>query len=382
MIKGIGLIYCFLLCMQSLFAQNSTREILYVGTFSVRGSAGIYVLEFNRFAKSFRILQSLAHGKSPSFLAFDPQQKYIYAAYRQGDPVQAAQGSVAAYRIDPANGHLHYLNQQPTLGAEPCHVSVHPNGKLVFVSNYQGGSVVVYPLNADGSLAPASDSAQHLGSSLHPERQTAPHAHSAIPSRDGKWLYVSDLGLDRIMVYQIDLAKGKLSLADQPFAKATPGSGPRHLIVHPRKPWIYSLEELSSTLQVYRQNRKTGALLPTQGINILPALFDGPSKAADLHFSSDLRYLYASNRGHDQIGVFQIHRKTGLLSQVQHHSSEGKDPRNFCIDQLGRFMFVCNQNSDEITAFLLDEDSGNILSPQTTFSIPSPVCLLQCFLSK
>lgn len=351
-----------------------------MGTYSDRGSKGIYVLEFDRATAQFNELQTVSDKQSPSFLAIHPNGKFLYAVYREGMNEDDKSGTVTAFRINSESGELSKLNEQSSHGAGPCHVSIDPMGKLAYVSNYGGGNISVYPINPDGSLGMATDMVQYEGSSVNPNRQQEPHTHSAIPSENGDWLYVSDLGMDKIMIYQPDRKTGKLSPAKTPYAASTPGAGPRHFTIHPNGKLAFSMEELSSTIAAYTVDEKTGALKATDRVPTLPEGTEVQNTTADIHVSPDGKFVYASNRGHDSIAIYGIDADTGKLSYVGHESSGGAHPRNFCMDSQGEFVFVANRDNDNVVVFERDTNTGKLSPRGNEAHIPAAVCIQQLHL--
>lgn len=378
--KFLSILFClsFFLC-PLVFAQEFSKEILYVGTFSERGSKGIYVLELDPGTSEFTHLQSISDKQSPSFLTLHPNGQYLYAVNREGLTKEDPNGSVTAYAIDQTTAKLSKINEQSSEGAGPCHISLTPDGKYAYVSNYSGGNLAVYPVGKDGSLGRATDIVQHKGSSINQRRQEKPHVHSAIPSGDGKFVYASDLGIDKIMIYQLDPASGKLAPAKTPFVKATPGAGPRHFAIHPRSPYAYSLEELSSTVTTYRIKESTGELKAVDRQTTLSnnPPFEGEKKAADIHVSSDGRFLYASNRGEDKLSIYAIGKNAGKPKLVGHVSSGGATPRNFLIDDKGAFVLIANQDSDNVVVFDRNQDSGTLSPIGKEVNIPAAVSIQQ-----
>ena len=363
------LLLLIFICSADGYAQKSgDTDILYTGTFSARGSKGIYVFQFDRKSGKLTEIQTVNEGASPSFMDFSPDRRFLYAI--NGD----REGLVVAFSIDPASGRLTKINEQPSKGG-PAHVSVDPKGRFVYVSNYGGGSLNVYPVNRDGSLMSASDMIKYEGSGPNEKRQKAPHTHSAVPSADGKFLYVSDLGTDKIMIYKVKKS-GKLTPAAMPFYKSTAGSGPRHFAIHPSGKFAFSASELTSTLTALKVDKSTGALTQIEELNMFPADFTGTTYAADVHVSPDGKFVYATNRGHDSLVIFAIDPQTGKLTLVGHESTGGKFPRNFLMDSMGEYLLAANQNSDNIVIFKRDQATGK-LTRIGEYSVPAPVCIQQ-----
>src|SRR5690606_23239808 len=211
-------------------------------------------------------------------------------------------GTIAAYHIDQETGKIAALNSYSSMGEGPCHISVDPTGRMLFVSNYRGGNLAAFRLNEDGSLAVDPYVVQHEGKSVHPERQNAPYMHSMIPSSDGRYVYASDLGLDKIMIYKVDAEGGVLAPAERPFVSSEAGAGPRHLVIHPNIPYAYSVEELSNTVAVYKVDLSSGSLTAHSRVPMLSdEIHSTDNTAADIHLSKDGKYLYATNRGQDNL---------------------------------------------------------------------------------
>ena len=355
--------------------SSQTTDIIYAGTNSLRGSKGIYVLKFDRQQLKFKEIQTIGGGESPNFIALGTDKKHLYVAYSKGT-LSDGKGSVMSFTIDPKTGMLNKLNEQSSEGVGPAHVSVDPRGRFVYVSNYGGGNLAIYPVNQDGSLNKASDIIQHSGKSIVTARQQAPHVHSAIPSADGKFIYVSDLGTDKIMIYEVK-DTGKLLPASVPFASSTPGSGPRHLAIHPNGNFAYSAEELTSTVAAYGVNKTTGELKPLERVNMLPEGFTDRSSAADIHFSPDGKFLYASNRGHESLVIFAVDPKNGKLTFVGHENTGGKHPRNFMIDKKGEYALTANRDTDNIVVFKRDKKTGKIMPAGEQVMVPAVIALQQ-----
>lgn len=360
------------LIFSSAMAQSTTKDIVYAGTFSERDSKGIYVFEFDRIAQTLTEVQTVSGRESPTYLEVHPSGKFLYAVYREKPENE---GTIAAFKIDVA-GKLTKINEQ-SVGKNPCHISIDPRGKLLFVSNYASGNLIVYSINHDGSLSPSTHNFQYKGSSIHKERQKEPHTHSGISSLKGDFLYVSDLGIDKIMIYEID-TKGNLYPAKTPLIETPPGTGPRHSVVHPNGNYFFSNEELTSSVASYKIDQRTGALQFVERVTMLSkdTTAEG-NAAADIHLSPDGKFLYASNRGQDNLVVYRVDADNGKLSYVEHAKAEGKHPRSFMIDDEGEFIFVANRFTDSITLFRRDLSSGRLVFTGKKFAVPGVVCVKQ-----
>ncbi|MFP4342488.1 MAG: lactonase family protein [Cyclobacteriaceae bacterium] len=372
--------FVYLVSMVSTFAQQSSKEIIYLGTYSERGSEGIYVMNLDRGSGTLTPLQTVPHKNSPTFLEVHPSGRYLYAVYREGMDEDDKNGTVTAFEIDQQSGKLSLLNEQSSLGAGPCHISLAPDGKFAFVSNYAGGSLAVYPVNADGSLGKAADFVQHKGKGAHEQRQTAPHMHSVIPSENGRFIYASDLGIDKIMIYEVNPQSGRLSAAATPYVASQAGAGPRHFALHPHQDYAFSIEELSSTITSYKVDKAAGALSPLQSVSALPEQVKLENNTtADIHVSPDGKFVYGSNRGHDSIVIYAFDPESGKMTYVGHEASGGGHPRNFCIDQKGEFIFVANRDDDNVVSFRRNKASGR-LTRLDEVRVPAAVCVRQLVL--
>ncbi|GAA4411420.1 lactonase family protein [Nibrella viscosa] len=355
--------------------QAQPKEILYIGTYSTRGSEGIYVYSFDRRTGALERLQGITQGKSPSFLAVHPSGRFLYAVNEGDQQGEGKSGTVSAYRIDPATGKLTYINQQSSHGGAPCHISIDNTGKLAFVSNYSGGSITVLPIAADGSLGTETDHVQHTGSGANKARQEKPHVHSAILSPDQRFIYVSDLGTDKVYIYEVDKAKGKLKPAQTPFVSVAPGSGPRHFTIHPNGRYAYLVEEMISSVASFSRNSKTGALTLMQDqVKALTDEFDPKNSGADIHTDPQGRYLYMSIRGRNLLAGFSI-GNDGKIQLIGQQDTQGKTPRNFMVDNKGQFILAANQDTDNVVLFSLDAKTGKLTPTGTNIQVPAPVCL-------
>jgi len=353
----------------------SLGTLVFVGTYTRTDSKGIYPFHFDGESGQLLPAGPPVWVENPSFLAIHPKGHYLYAvseiARRQGMPG----GAITAFEIDSKGGSLKQINQQPTQSAALCHVTTDYSGKWIVAASYQEGTIVVLPIREDGGLGPVSDLVQHQGASIHPKRQTGPHAHSATFSPDNRFVYACDLGIDRIMIYRFDPDRGKLLPSDNPSVALHPGAGPRHFCFHPSGCFAYVINELDSTVTVFRFDSGSGTLEPLQTISTLPDGYQGANACADIHLSPDGRYLYGSNRGHNSIAIFQVDGETGQLELLGHQSTRGDHPRNFALDPSGKFLLVANQNTNNIVIFHIDPRSGRMAFTGQEIHVPLPVCI-------
>ena len=363
------------------------KELLvYVGTYTLPihfGSGfvlegkgeGIYVYRMDQASGALEFGSKMTGVANPSFLALDPGRRFLYAVNELKTFEGKATGTVSAFSVDSETGEVGFLNRKMTHGTDPCYVVVDKTGRHVLVANYMSGSVCVLPVQEDGSLGEATDFIQHHGSSIDPERQEGPHAHSVVLDEVNRYAFVPDLGLDKIMIYRFDSIRGKLEPNDEPWVKVRAGAGPRHFAFHPDGRYAYLINELDSTLVAFAYDEENGTLREIQTVLTLPRDFVGASTCADVHVSPSGRFVYGSNRGHNSIVIFRIDQRTGELTYVGHESTRGETPRNFAIDPTGRFLLVANQDTDTIVMFRIDQQTGR-LSPTGYFTkVPTPVCV-------
>lgn len=352
---------------------NQSRA-LYVGTYTTSGkSDGIYLYEMDPVTGALTRRNSFK-SVNPSFLTIDRSKRYLYAVNEVAEYAGKPSGGVSAFVIDRTTGNLRLLNEQATHGADPCHLTIDRRGKTLLVANYTGGSITALPVRSDGTLGMASGVKQHEGSGVK-EQQKGPHAHCIILDRSERYAIAADLGIDKVMIYRFDPTSGKLTPGKQASAELKAGAGPRHLTLHPNGRYLYVINELDSTMTVFKYNAPSGTLSEVETVSTLPSDFSGVSYCADVHGSRSGRFLYGSNRGHNSIVVFEIDQRTGKLKQLEHVSTEGNWPRNFVIDPSGRFLLVANQRSDNVVTFAIDPQSGHLKPTGQVAEIPVPVCL-------
>lgn len=348
---------------------------VYVGTYTGPKSQGIYLFDLDLASGAMKPLGVAAETKSPSFLAIHPNKKFLYAVGEIAEFDGKKSGAVTAFSIDPATGKLTQLNQQPSGGAGPCHVSVDPSGRTVLVANYGGGSVSAIPVQADGKLATPTAFIQHTGSSVNPSRQKEPHAHSINVDPAGKYAFAADLGLDKILIYKLDPAKGTLTPNAVPYASVAPGSGPRHLAFHPSGKFAYVINEILCTMTAFKYDADKGTLTEVQTITTLPEPVKPGYSTAEVVAHPSGKFLYGSNRGHDTIAVYTVDAETGKLTLVENEPTQGKTPRNFAVDPTGTYLLAENQGSDSIVVFKIDQATGKLEATGHKVEAPSPVCV-------
>ena len=349
--------------------------LVFVGTYTHSTSKGIYAYNMDPTTGALEPTGETAGMKNPSFLTFDPAQKNLYAVSEVEEFERSPGGSVSAFSIESGTGKMIPINTRPTIGTIPCHLKVDATSTRLVLANYGSGSVVVYPLRDDGGIGEMSEFVQHEGSSINPERQQGPHAHSVTIGPENRFVYAADLGVDKLFTYQLDIPSGKLTPATSPFARMVDGAGPRHFDIHPNGKRGYAINELNSTITALTLDPDTGALDPVQTLSTIPEGFSGVTHCADVHVAPSGKFVYGSNRGHDSIAIFAIDQATGELSLVGYEPTLGKTPRNFAIDPTGTILLAANQDSDSIVTFHIDQDTGELHPTGDVAEVPMPVCV-------
>ena len=359
-----------------VFIGTYTEPILFGTGAILQGKGeGIYIYQFDGTSGSLKLCSVAQSGPNPSYLAFDASRRHLYAVNELKTFDGAASGSVSAFEVDAENCTLHFLNRQPTQGTDPCHLIVDKTGKFVLVANYMSGSVCVLPIQQDGSLGNPTDVIQHTGSSVHPTRQKGPHAHGVTMDETGKLMFVPDLGLDRLMIYQFDSARGKLEPYRIPYIDLPAGAGPRGFVLHPKVDFAYIVNELNSTVTVFQYQIEKGILQEIQTLSTLPEEFKGDSTCGELQISPSGKFLYASNRGHNSIAVYTVNQDNGTLTFKGCTGTLGETPRHFIISPEEDYLLAANQDTDNVVIFRIDPLTGELSSSTQNLHVPTPVCV-------
>lgn len=339
------------------------QQVLFVGSYGSAGDVAIAVLTLSRTGE-------LAYGggiggiDAPSYLTFDAQRERLYAVS------EVASGALVSYAFHRGAGRLTELGRTPTAGSMPCYVSQSANGRTLYVTNYEGGSVAVLPIDgATGAAMPLSSVTQHSGHGPVVGRQDAPHPHMVredVPTGD---IWVADLGVDAMIRYR----KQGGTLLRQDELRAQAGAGPRHFTFHPNGHALYVLHELNCTLAVYLREGPDVPWSLHQVLPLLPRSYQGANIAADVHLSHAARYLYASNRGHDSIAVFRVD-PAGALTAIGHADAAGAGPRSFLVMSDDRYLIVANQVSNAIDVLSVGDDGMPAATGQRC-AMKEPVCV-------
>ena len=351
------------------------KYLVYVGTYTGKGSEGIYAYRFDPASGEASPLGLAAATDNPSFLEVDSNGRFLFAVNELDAFHNEPTGAVSAFAINRESGTLNPLQQVPSLGRSPAHLSLDKSARYLLVANYNSGNVAVFPIGNDGRLGAHTAFIQGVGSSVNPVRQTGPHAHSLQVTNDNRFALLADLGLDKLLVYRFDATAGTLTPGSPKFVKVDPGSGPRHVALAPSGRFVYVVNELASTVMVFAYRPGPGMLQRKQTISTLPKNFAGKNTAAEIAVDAKGRFLYVSNRGHDSIAVFSIDPDNGRLTALERVASGGRTPRHFAIDPTGTWLFAANQDSNDITLFRIDPSSGQLKETSRSLKIVSPVCV-------
>jgi 6-phosphogluconolactonase len=376
MLKRACLVAALCVCANAippLFAANDL--LVYIGTYTDTTSKGIYVSHFNPATGALSKPELAIATPNPSFLAVTPDAKFLYAVNEVHSYGGQSSGSVSAFALHRDTGLLTALNKQPTLGADPAHLSVDRDGHTVLVANYTGGSIATFPVAADGSLGPMVSFVQHAGKSVNPDRQAGPHAHQILVDPRNQFAYVADLGLDKVMIYRFDPVTHTVTPAAPPSALVKPGAGPRHVAFDASGAHVYVINEMACTITAFTRNASNGSLTELQTISSLPP-GDAPQagySTAEILVAPSGKFLYGSTRGHDSISVYAIDPASGRLTFATYTKLPGKTPRGFGITPDGSHMLVAHQNSDSVVVFGIDKGTGTLTATSSTAAVGKPV---------
>ena len=358
------------LLMGMTISTASFGQFFYAGTYTDGTSKGVYGYELDAKTGKLQPLGLMAKSVSPAFLAWHPTKKFLYAVN------EAGAGNVTAFSVDSKTHKLTELNRQSSMGEGPCHLTVDHTGKALIVANYGAGSVVSYPIGADGKLGAAASVVQHTGKGIDPQKQDGPHAHSAYLSKDNKYVYVADLGLDKVFRYALDTATAKLTAAEPGSFAVKPGYGPRHMAFAADGKHAYVINEMGNKVTVFNYDAKAGTMSEFADVSTLPPNFVGQNTTAEIALSPGGKFLYASNRGHDSIAVFAVGGGGAELKLVENVPSGGAMPRNFALTPKGDFLLAANQKGNNIVVFRVDAKTGKLKATGETAELGAPVCLL------
>ena len=370
--KALQLFFLSAFFYSAIFCQSKSKYYLLIGGYTKQtNDNGIAVYEFNAKDGSLKYRSAVSGIDNPSYLAISNNSSRVYAVSEKGK----VEGTVISYSFDRSKGILKMLNEVRSGGKGPCYISTDGNNQHVFVANYGDGSITAIRVNKNGSLdSTGIQTIQHTGSGIDKDNQAGPHAHSIVSSADNQFALSADLGSDRIYIYHYDAAKRTpLIPSDPEFVSVTPGSGPRHICFHPNGNYIYVVNEIAGSIDVF--SYKEGSLKEKQLISMLPEGYHGIIEAADIHISPDGKYLYASNREErNEIIIYAI-KEDGTLTFIDRQPVMGIAPRNFAIDPTGKFLLVANMKTNEVVVFNRNVGTGLLRFAGKKINRAAPACL-------
>jgi 6-phosphogluconolactonase len=344
--------------------------ILYAGSYTSGTSKGIYAWRFNSLDGSLDALGLEATTPQPAYVSVSKDQTFLYAVNWE------EQGGVSAFRVDPATGGLTFLNRVSADGRKPNQVVIHPSGHIAVAVNYTTGNVVAYKVRPDGTLTEAFWTEQHVGQPLS-ATQAGPKAHGIAFSRDGHFMYVADLGLDRVYGYRVDAGKGTIEAGQPAFVTTHAGAGPRRIEIAPSGKFLYVNHETDSEVSVFAIDGTN--LKEIQTVSTLPPGHTSQNTTAEILIAPTGRFLYVSNRGDDSIAIFRVNQLTGGLTLQANVPAGGRTPRNTRLDPTGNYLLSSNEDSGTITVFKINRATGDLaqVSSAATIDTPGSLCFVR-----
>lgn len=351
---------------------GARAKFAYVGCFTTEKrkacGKGIAVFRIDPATGAWTFVEAFDVIPNPSYICLDRMQRFLYSAHGDG-------AEIGAYARDMQTGKLRFLNKQQTDGDNSSTVMPDPGNRYVVLSN--GPGVAVFPINEDGSLAPYTDLVIPQGNpGLYRDEQHGPHPHQATFDLTGRYVVVPDKGLDKVLVYRFDAARGKLAPCDPPFVKSRYGAIPRHITFHPTCPYAYVVNEQDSTVNAYHWDTGRGELKPFQRVPTTPTTYVGDNMAAEIAILPSGKFLYASNRGHDSIVIYSVSQSTGMVEPVGWESVQGRKPRFFGLDPGASHLYAANENSHTIVEFRIDQETGKLTPTGQIIETGSPTCIV------
>ena len=360
---------------------------LYAGSYTDPPSTakGIYAWRFSPDTNTLTPLGLAAPTVNPAFVTATPDGRFLYAVNWQTEAADKGADTVSAFAIDGKTGKLTFLNKAASGGGLPNQVLVAPGGKAALVVDYgftfkdnneaqNNSGFAALPILADGKLGEPFYRDHHSGPALSPKQLNGAHTHGIAFSKDNRFVFVAELGLDRVYSYRFDPAKPSLAPLDPPYVNTNAGAGPRRLVLSPSGKFLYVNHETDSKISVFSVNG--GTLKEIQQISTLPADFNGRNTTAEIAIDRDGRFVYVSNRGDDSVVVYAVDPNKGTLSFNQRAPSLGKTPRNITIDPSGAYLFAANQGSGNITVFKRDASSGKLSPTGQSLEIGQPASMV------
>ena len=358
--------------------MSAASQLMFIGTYTKEGSKGIYAVRLDPATGALGEPTLAAEGTNPTFLAWRPDHRVLYALGEGPGPDGQPSGGAAALAFDAASGKLSPLNARGSGGGSTTMLAADATGRMLVTVSYGGGQVIAYPLAADGRIGERTSFIAHQGP-LGPNtaRQEKVHPHSVIFSPDNRFALVADLGLDRVLVYRVDPTTATLTPHDPAFITTPPGTGPRHTKFSNDGKFFYILNEIDGSISVCSYDAGRGIAKPIQHVSTLPAGFvvTDPDRAAEIRVHPNGKFIYASNRGHESIAVFSVNAD-GTLKLVEITPCGGKHPRNFALSPDGRWLVCANQTSNNLVSFKVDADTGRLTPAGSVVTVPQGVCVL------
>jgi 6-phosphogluconolactonase len=341
------------------------------------GNPGILVYDLDPTSGTLTHLQTLTGLRNPSYLALHPTLPLLYAGERETTtwgPVETIAGNVTTVAIGD-DGRLSIADRVPSPGGG-TYVSIHPAGTYLFTAMPSSRTVMVWPLDANGRVGPATDLVQEQGRGVNLITLGRPFPHSVRPDVTGARVMSCDMGLDRLMVYDLDPSIGKLSPAAHPYAQLSSGAGPRHFWVHPNNKWVYTANETDATVSAFAYDAETSALRIIATVSLPPDDYEGHASSAQIVVHPSGQFLYASLRGPNRIAQFAIDQASGRPRLLGLEPTQGQTPRNFNVDPTGRFLIVGNIGSGTLVTFRIDQASGRLTPTGQVVEAPNPACIM------
>ncbi len=359
----------------ALAAAQAEPVRFHIGTFPARGSAGIYTATLDPETSALSAPVVAAEVRNANWITWHPRGDVLYSVGERTGESWRTSGEVVAW-APRADGTLAVLNRQSTGMGSPCHLGVNRGGTLLVAANYGEGAVLAFPLGPAGEVGPVAQTVRHTGSGPNASRQKEPHAHGVTFDPAGGFVFIPDLGIDRLVGYRVSGAAPRIEASSTATAETPPGAGPRHLAFHPDGRFAYSVNELDATITQFSWDPAAAALRPVRTVKSLPADATMPNTSAEIAAHPNGRFLYVSNRGHDSIAVFVLDPATGAPTLLQNEPSGGRAPRGFALDPAGRFLVSANQDTDRIITLRIDPATGRLTPTGHGIDVPAPVCIL------
>jgi len=365
-------------------AEPGDEYFVYVGSYTdpPSSSKGIYGWRFSPAGGALAPMGLVAQTVNPAYVHATPDGKFLFATNWQTADAERAD-TVSAYAVDAKSGALTLLNKASAGGGLPNQVVVDPRGTIAAVTNYgfrttdpdrNNSSFAALRIRPDGTLDDPLYVDHHTGPASSPRQTSGAHTHGVVFTKDDRFAFVAELGLDRVYTYRVDPTRPALTPSTPPFVAVSAGSGPRRLVLGPNDRFLYVNHETDSKVSVFSVDE--GRLHEIQQISTLPADFTGRNTTAEIQIDKAGRFLYVSNRGADTIAMFAVDPATGTLTRREFFSAHGRTPRNITIDPGGRYLFVSNQGSNNVVVFAIDAATGRLTSTGTELKMDQPASVL------